>query len=64
MTEKKFIYVIDGEVCGGIQFSIDGPEDIVLAEIISSNTPPVEVPIDVEVLIGWVYNGKTFDEPK
>lgn len=62
MLYKKFVYVIDGEICGKLEFSIDGPEDLDLAKNLSLNPTPIEVPLETEVMVGWVYDGKIFTE--
>jgi len=60
MLYKKFVYVVDGDICGTIEFSVDGPEDIELAKGLLANPNPIEVPMETEVMIGWIYDGKNF----
>jgi hypothetical protein len=56
MSKRKLVYVIDGDICGALEFEINSLEDNVLVDNLILNPYPIEIPLDKEVLVGWVYN--------
>jgi hypothetical protein len=63
MPNRKLIWVLDNDVCGGIIFSDDFAHNATLAEDLTNNPTIIKVDADVDVMRGWKYDGENFYDP-